>query len=143
MRIEDKDILSILEKDGPALSGYIADKLKIIVKSDRQKLNRHLKMLTVYGFIQRVARDKNYIYYIPGDKRPPNYPDNHQIQKREKLRELVNNMEPGDTINGKQVEEITGYTSKWAQKLLIKAGFKPVDPPKKNVKTNWKKGAQE
>ena len=143
MRIEDKDILSILEKDGPAVLGYIAEKLNITIKSDRQKLGHHLKMLTIYGFIHRTTKDGNYIYFIPGDKRPINYPPNHMIPKREKLRELVSNMEPGDTVNGKQVQEITGYSRQWANSLLGKAGLKSIDPPKRNVTTKWRKGAGE
>lgn len=142
MRIEDKDILSILEKDGPAVLGYIADRLNINIKSDRQKLGHHLKMLTVYGFIQRTSKEGNYIYFIPGDKRPANYPPNHQVPKRDKLKELINNIGPGDTVNGKQVQEATGYSKKWARNLLVKSGFKPVDPPKRNVTTKWKKEAQ-
>ena len=143
MRIEDKDILTILEKDGPAVLGYIAERLKITIKSDRQKLGHHLKMLTIYGFIQRKTREGNYVYFIPGDERPINYPPNHMIPKREKLKELVDNMEPGETVNGKQVQEMTGYSSKWARNLMVRAGLNPVDPPKRNVLSKWKKGAGE
>lgn len=143
MRIEDEDILNVIKRDGPSTAYYIAGQLNIDFKSDRQKMNRKLRILAVYGFVTREAIEGAYVYSLPGDTRPPN----RQIKKVETAKgtftEYVANMKPGDTITRQELQAMTGVNEKWARKMLQASGLIPIRPRDYRKPTKWQKGASQ
>lgn len=140
MRIEDKDIIALLEREGPSTVRYLSDRMGITNESDRSKLAHHLKMLAVYKFIIRDTQSGHYIYKMPGDERPVNYPPNHTTPKQEKLRELIDSLEPGEVVDRRDVQRVTGYSRKWIFTLMNRTELDPIEPNKKTG-TQWRKGA--
>ena len=143
MRIEDEDILKIIKEDGPSVSGYLAQRLNINNESDRKKLSHKLTSLYKYGFIERIAQDRVYIYRFPGDKRPVNVLAKSCETARDKFNEHLGKMNPGDTLTCREVQDMTGCNEKWARRLLQSSGLIPVSPRPYREPTLWTKGASQ
>ena len=141
MRIEDEDILRIIKEDGPSVSGHIGQRLNI-EEGDRKKLARKLKMLAIYGYVERVTDGRGaFVYRFPGDKRPVNVLAKSCETARDKFNNHVKAMAPGETLTCKEVIELTGCNEKWARRLLHSSGLIPISPRPYREPTLWTKGA--
>ena len=143
MRIEDEDILRIIKQDGPSVSGYIGQRLNIQNENDRKKLSHKLSMLAKYGYVERVAKGRLYIYRFPGDNRPVNMLAMSCETARDKFNEHIGEMSPGDTLTCREVQDMTGCNEKWARRLLHSSGLIPVSPRPYREPTLWTKGASQ
>lgn len=143
MRINDEDILKIIKEDGPSVSGYLAQRLKIDNESDRKKLSHKLTMLSKYGYVERVAKGRLYIYRFPGDNRPVKMLATNSGTARDKFNEHLGGMNPGDTLTCREVQNMTGCNEKWARRLLQSSGLIPITPRPYREPTLWTKGASQ
>ena len=143
MRIDDEDILRIIKEDGPSVSGYIGQRLNVQNESDRKKLSRKLSMLAKYGYIERIAIDRVYVYRFSGDKRPVNMLAKSCETARDKFNEHIEGMAPGETLTCREVQDMTGCNEKWARRLLHSSGLIPIAPRPYREPTLWTKGASQ
>lgn len=143
MRIEDEDILRIIKEDGPSVSGHIGQRLKIETENDRKKLTHKLRMLAKYGYVERVASGRVYVYRFPGDNRPVNKMAVSCETARDKFNEHIEGMAPGETLTCREVQNMTGCNEKWARRLLHSSGLIPIAPRPYREPILWTKGASQ
>lgn len=143
MRINDEDILRIIKEDGPSVQGHIIQRLNIETESDRKKVGRKLRVLSKYGFVERVASGCVYIYRIPGDKRQVNRLEKATGTARDVFNRHVEQMGPNETITPREVIQLTDCGICWARRMLQSSGLVPVKPTNHRKPTEWGKGANQ
>lgn len=139
MRIEDEDIIRILQEVGPASVSYVAYKLAVPV--DKKRLGTKLKSLAKYRILERKPLDNLYIYRIPGDKRPVciEVPKEPQTT-RDRFNTYVNQIPEGTTLNSKEIAHKFNCRPNYARELISQHNKLKMAHREGNYKI-WVKGA--
>lgn len=140
MRLEDEDIIRILQKIGPATVSYVAYKLSGPV--DRKRLGVKMKSLAKYGILERKPLDNFYIYKIPGDKRPAciEVPKEPQTT-RDRFDSYVNQIPEGTTLNTLEISKKFNCRPDYARELINQHHKLRLAHRRENGYKVWVKGA--
>lgn len=116
MRIEDDDIIRILQEEGPSSVSYVVYRLGPV---NRERMGNKMKSLAKYRILERLALDGMYIYRIPGDKRPANIEvPKEPTTARGKFDAYIRQIPTGAEINALEVADRFHCRPDYAREII-------------------------